>query len=150
MEKLRRLRRGLPAFVRGVLRRQSEILLPDRAAREYRRWIDRRIRERALIYNEPPEPGLLSILTPVWNQSPLRYLKVLAESVIAQNPDGACEWVILDNGCVNPSLCSYLGELNAYSWVNAPSSRDEYRHHRGAALLPRARDRALRVARRCR
>ncbi len=117
MEKLGRLRRKLPAVVRGVLRRQSEILLPDRQSREYRRWMGERMKKRDSLCTDPLQQGLLSVLTPVWNQSPLRYLKVLAESVIAQNPDGACEWVILDNGCVNPNLRSYLAELNAYTWV---------------------------------
>jgi Glycosyl transferase family 2 len=113
----RRLRHGISGFIKGFLRRQSEILLPNREAREYRLWTAERIRERRLIYTDALEPGLLSILTPVWNGSPVGYLKKLAESIAAQNQSGACEWVILDNGCTKASLRSYLAELRAYSWV---------------------------------
>jgi glycosyltransferase involved in cell wall biosynthesis len=112
-----RLRRGIPGFVKGVLRRQSEILLPSRDAREYRLWIKERIAQRQTIYTDALEPGLLSVLTPVWNRSPVRYLKKLAESVTAQNREGACEWVILDNGCMSASLRSCLADLRAYKWV---------------------------------
>jgi hypothetical protein len=113
----RRLRHSIPGFIKGVLRRQSEILLPNREAREYRVWITERMKERQLIYNQPLEPGLLSVLTPVWNGSPLKYLQLLAKSVIDQNRAGACEWVILDNGCTNATLLSYLANLGAHTWV---------------------------------
>jgi len=114
----RRLRRGIPGFIKGVLRRQSGILFPNREAREYRLWIDERVRERQAIYTDVLEPGLLSVLTPVWNGSPVRYLKKLAQSLTTQNREGACEWVILDNGCTKPSLLSYLARLRAAcSWV---------------------------------
>lgn len=113
----RRLRRGIPGFIKGVLRRQSEILLPNREAREYRLWIEERIKHRREIYTEALEPGLLSVLTPVWNRSPVSYLKKLAKSVIAQNRGGACEWVILDNGCTSASLLACLADLRAYRWV---------------------------------
>ncbi|MGI9072097.1 MAG: glycosyltransferase [Bryobacteraceae bacterium] len=99
------------------MRRQSEILFPNREAREYRVWTAERVRERRSIYAEALEPGLLSVLTPVWNGSPVRYLNKLAESVASQNWAGACEWVILDNGCTKTSLVSYLADLRAHSWV---------------------------------
>lgn len=113
----RRFRRTVPGFVKGVFRRQSEILLPNREAREYRIWMARRLGQRRSIHNEPLEPGLLSVLTPVWNGSPVQYLKKLAESLIIQNPKGATEWVILDNGCMKSSLIAYLQDLSSYSWV---------------------------------
>jgi glycosyltransferase involved in cell wall biosynthesis len=113
----RRLRRGIPGFIKGVLRRQSEVLLPNREAREYRLWIHERMKQRQSIYAGALEPGLLSLLTPVWNGSPITYLEKLAQSVIAQNREGACEWVILDNGCTSAGLRSYLADLRAYSWV---------------------------------
>ncbi len=113
----RRLRLGIPPFVKGVLRRQSEILLPDRAAREYRLWIAERVRDRRSVYADAFEPGLLSVLTPVWNRSPVKYLKALANCLINQNPEGFCEWVILDNGCSSASLRSCLAELRTHKWV---------------------------------
>jgi glycosyltransferase involved in cell wall biosynthesis len=113
----RQLRHGISGFIKGFLRRQSEILLPNREAREYRVWIAERVRKRRSIYTDALEPGLLSVLTPVWDGSPVGYLKKLAESVAAQNRSGACEWVILDNGCTKTSLLSYLADLQAHSWV---------------------------------
>src|SRR5437588_13026381 len=83
----RRLRRGIPGFIKGFLRRQSEILLPDREARKYRLWIAERVRNRQSIYTEALQPGLLSVLTPVWNQSPIKYLESSPKSVIATNSD---------------------------------------------------------------
>ncbi len=91
--------------------------MPNREAREYRLWITERIRARQSIYTEALEPGLLSVLTPVWNGSPLKISQETRESVSSQNQDGACEWVILDNGCTNASLLSYLADLKKYSWV---------------------------------
>jgi glycosyltransferase involved in cell wall biosynthesis len=113
----RRLRHGISGFIKGFLRRQSGILLPNREAREYQVWIAEHVRERRSIYTEALEPGLLSVLTPVWNGSPLGYLKKLAESVVTQNESGACEWVILDNGCTKAGLLSYLADLRAHTWV---------------------------------
>lgn len=113
----RKLRTGIPPFIKGLLRRQSEMLLPDHAAREYRLWIAERVRDRRSVYIDALEPGLLSILTPVWNRSPIKYLKELANCLISQNPEGSCEWVILDNGCSSASLLSYLAEMKAHGWV---------------------------------
>ena len=113
----RRLRRGLPAFVKGALRRQSDLLLPNREVREYGAWLRNRQREWIKSYRKPLIPGLLSIITPVWNGSPVRYLKELARSIAGQNENGACEWVILDNGCSKPYLLQYLHKLARYPWV---------------------------------
>lgn len=63
-----------------------------------------------------PQPGLLSILTAVWDGSPVRHLRTLAESVLHQH--GACEWVILDNGCRHARLVSYLRDLSRDARVN--------------------------------
>lgn len=54
-------------------------------------------------------------MTAVWDGSPLRYFRRLAESILQQ--PGACEWVILDNGCRNRKLVSYLKELSAHAQV---------------------------------
>ena len=69
------------------------------------------------MYDVPLEPDLLSVLTPVWNGSPVRYLKRLARGLAEQNQGGACEWVILDNGCSHRALTAYLSELGAIAWV---------------------------------
>src|SRR5579875_856747 len=113
----RRLGRYLPAGFKGVLRRQADHLLPNREAREYRAWMAERLKHRALVYNVPLETGLLSILTPVWDGSPVQYLKALASVLIAQNRGGACEWVVLDNGCSNARVLSYLNTLREYRWI---------------------------------
>jgi glycosyltransferase involved in cell wall biosynthesis len=113
----RRLGRNLPASLKGALRRQADYLLPNREAWEYRTWMAARLKHRALVYDEPLEPGLLSVLTPVWDGSPIQYLKTLASALIDQNQSGACEWVVLDNGCTNLRLRSYLDELRAHRWI---------------------------------
>jgi len=113
----RRLGRKLPASLKGALRRRADNLLPNRETREYRAWIAERLKHRALVYNEPLEPGLLSLLTPVWDGSPLLYLKRLASALIAQNQSGACEWVLLDNGCTDTRLLSFLDGLRSHRWI---------------------------------
>jgi glycosyltransferase involved in cell wall biosynthesis len=113
----RRLGRKLPAAWKGALRRQADSLFPNHETREYRGWIAERVRRRALVYDGVIEPGLLSVLTPVWDGSPVPYLKRLASMLIEQNASGACEWVILDNGCTGASLRAYLDDLRAYPWI---------------------------------
>ncbi|MBV9759318.1 MAG: glycosyltransferase [Acidobacteriaceae bacterium] len=108
---------GLRASLKGLLRRQSDLLFPNRETREYRRWIAGRLSYRALLYNQPIDPGLLSILTPVWDGSPLRYLEALASAVVAQNQSGACEWVLLDNGCARRPLLEFFQGLRAHPWI---------------------------------
>ena len=114
----RRLRRSLPASLKGALRRQADSLFPNRETREYRAWIAERLKLRATVYNGPLEPGLLSVLTPVWNGSPIEYLKTLASTLIQQNRPAACEWVLLDNGCTDTRLLKYLDELRAHPWIH--------------------------------
>jgi len=113
----RRLRRSIPAYVKGVLRRQAGYLLPSREAREYQAWMTRHMEARRTLYTDSPERGLLSVLTPVWDGSPLRYLKTLAGSIVGQNRQGTCEWVILDNGSSSKWLLSYLEELRQHRWI---------------------------------
>lgn len=108
---------ALPASWKSALRRSRRILVPDRESREYRAWRSERLKRRALLYQEPVQPGLLSVLTAVWDGSPLRYLKRLAEAIAGQNQSGACEWVVLDNGCRKPPLRSYLNTLGGFEWV---------------------------------
>ena len=64
------------------------------------------------------------MLTAVWDGSPLLYLKQLAQSLDAQNREGACEWVIVDNGCSNPSLTEYLAQLSSREWVKVQRAEE--------------------------
>lgn len=93
------------------------MLLPDRESREYRAWRVERLQQRAIAYREPLQAGLLSVLTAVWDDSPIRYLQHLAEGIAAQNEGGACEWVVLDNGCSKQRLRAYLDKLRGFGWV---------------------------------
>lgn len=92
--------------------------LPNRDVREFQTWIAQRQIFRSSIYTKEPYPGLFSILTPVWEGSPVKYLSELAHSIGAQNPNGECEWVLLDNGCANEQLVRCLNDLSALPWVN--------------------------------
>ena len=65
---------------------------------------------------------MLSLLTPVWDGTPLAYFRLLADSVIRQNSTGAAQWVILDNGCQNQEILSYLDTLKQYSWIKLARS----------------------------
>ncbi len=47
----------------------------------------------------------------------------LAKSLMNQNRGGACEWVILDNGCSQAGLVAYLKELGQFSWVKLKNLR---------------------------
>jgi hypothetical protein len=114
---LKRLRRAIPSSIRIAVRRQADHFLPNPHAREYRDWMRDRLRIRQNRYNVALQRGLLSILTPVWDGSPLRYFRPLAESIIGQNAEGACEWVVLDNGCSDKRLLAYFDELRTHRWI---------------------------------
>jgi glycosyltransferase involved in cell wall biosynthesis len=73
--------------------------------------------ERQRRFVRPLKAGLLSVITAVWDGSPVRYLEQLAGSLAGQNENGACEWVILDNGCTRSPLLRYLNNLQGHEWV---------------------------------
>ncbi|MGA8029058.1 MAG: glycosyltransferase [Bryobacteraceae bacterium] len=114
------------ALLRGVIPRSIESSLGRRArvayllweGRDYRAWMTEHLKRRHSLYTAPVEPGLLSVLTPVWDGSPLAYLKKLAASIIAQNTSGDCEWVVLNNGCTDGKLLQYLESLKRYPWIS--------------------------------
>ena len=56
-------------------------------------------------------PGLLSLLTPVWNTPP-DYLDALADSILNQDDDASFEWIVLDNGSVDPRTQAALERLS--------------------------------------
>jgi hypothetical protein len=93
------------------------MLLPRREVSQYRAWMRRRLAARARLYPDPVEPGLISLATAVWDGSPAHFLKTLARSIIDQNRDGACRWLLLDNGCSNRTLLAYLEELRGLNWI---------------------------------
>ncbi|HEY3938111.1 MAG TPA: glycosyltransferase [Bryobacteraceae bacterium] len=118
LKKERALLRGVvPAGLQSYLRRRARAKYLVWEARAYNAWMSERLIQRRLEYAAPIEAGLLSVVTPVWDGTPLKYLRVLAESIIAQNEDGHCEWVVVDNGCRKTELLAYLTALRKYRWV---------------------------------
>ncbi len=114
---MKRSLRAAKAYLKGNIRRRTDAFLPSREIRDYRKWINGRQISRQDVYSRNPHPGLFSILTPVWNGSPVKYLRELSTSISAQSANGACEWVVLDNGCSHAKLLEYLKELSAAPWV---------------------------------
>src|SRR5579884_1702280 len=87
------LRRAIPGALKRLVRRHANRLFLTHELIEYQAWLKQRMLERKLLYTDRVEPGLFSVLTPVWDGSPVPYLNKLAASLIEQNPDAACEWV---------------------------------------------------------
>jgi hypothetical protein len=107
-----------PARLQAALRRRARAKYLVWDARPYHEWIQLQLKRRRVKYAAALQPGLLSVATPVWDGTPLPYLRLLAECIAAQNEDGACEWLLLDNGCTKPRLRQYLAELAArHTWV---------------------------------
>jgi glycosyltransferase involved in cell wall biosynthesis len=108
----------VPAKMQAVLRRRARARYLVWDARRYNVWMKTHLAARRFKYAADLEPGLLSIATPVWDGTPIRYLRLLAESVARQNTAGACEWFVLDNGCNKPDVLRYLHELaKQFTWV---------------------------------
>jgi hypothetical protein len=131
---LRKANHEIKRKLSGAVRRYKDAVLPSLETREYQRWMKERLTLRREFYNVPLQTGLLSIITPVWNGSPVSYLKKLAESIAGQNEKGACEWVILNNGCSKPALLAYLTQLRSYSWVQVESCKTNIGITRGLRL----------------
>ncbi len=74
--------------------------------------------ERAKHYRNALEPGLLSVITAVWDGSPVPYLRELAQSIASQIGNAEAQWFILANGCSNAELVAYLKQLAAYPFVS--------------------------------
>ena len=109
--------RPIITSVRQWVSRRRQRHFPDRETRRYREWISRQLQSRKSSYEASVPPGLLSILTAVWDGSPVPYLKALAESIESQNGDGHCEWVVLDNGCSRREVLEYLDALRRRPWI---------------------------------
>lgn len=79
---------------------------------QYERWLTEYLMERRERYGACTEPGLLSFLTTVWN-TPVKYLRVLTESLLNQATAGDFEWVVLDNGTTDSRTREYLAQVIA-------------------------------------
>lgn len=78
---------------------------------EYQRWMKSRLAARRTLYRAPRnEPGLLSFLTTVWN-TPVDYVRALADSLLGQAVDQDFEWVVLDNGSSDRATIECLADL---------------------------------------
>jgi glycosyltransferase involved in cell wall biosynthesis len=75
-----------------------------------------RRKERAVQYDHALVPGLLSLITPVWNTDQ-DYLAALARSVFEQDGGTAFEWVVLDNGSDDSATLSQLAAIAAHPAV---------------------------------
>ena len=112
------LRALVPKKVQGMLRRRARAKYLVWDARQYNLWMKTHRELRRARYAGNLQPGLLSIATPVWDGTPISYLRLLADSIASQNTNGACEWLVLDNGCTKPEVRRYVDELAArYQWV---------------------------------
>jgi glycosyltransferase involved in cell wall biosynthesis len=118
------LRHVVPAALRGRLRRLARAVYLLWDAREYNRWMAAHLRGRQARYAGSTTPGLLTIVTAVWDGTPLRYFRALAETIVRQNAAGHCEWVVLNNGCRNGELLAYFEELKRHSWVAVHESAE--------------------------
>jgi glycosyltransferase involved in cell wall biosynthesis/SAM-dependent methyltransferase len=56
------------------------------------------------------EPGLLSLITPVWNTDPA-FVKALADCVLNQDCGSGVEWIMLDNAPTRPDTVALLETL---------------------------------------
>jgi len=101
---------------------------------DYESWIRERVEQRQTIYTDAVLDGLFSILTPVWDGSPVQFFRKLSDSIARQNQSGACEWVILDNGCSQPSLRRFLAELREVPWVKLPRAAENVGIVRGLRI----------------
>ncbi len=102
---------GLRAQCKKFARHSRDRFFPNAATREYRRWIAQRQTIRLGRYHPKPEPGLLSVITAVWDGSPVDYLLDLAQSLRPQLSAVSAQWVVTANGCRRPQLVAALRQL---------------------------------------
>jgi len=95
-------RGGIKKVLRGL-----RLLHPP--ATSYQQWMRQRLDHRRDEYLAAVQPGLFSILTPVF-RPPVPYLEALAASVFAQDY-AEFEWVVVDNGNDDPAVCRLLRRM---------------------------------------
>ena len=118
------LRHIVSPHLQARIRRYARAGYLQWEARAYNRWISGRLRWRAKRYGGSTAPGLLSIVTAVWDGTPLLYFEKLAEAIAKQNDRGHCEWVIVDNGCRKNELLAFFASLKKHSWVAIETSAE--------------------------
>jgi len=104
---------NLPILSNIKERIMTHILLQDR---NHESWISKHLEHRKTLYCSTAEPGLLSFITTVWN-TPVQYLKILAESLLVQAKVHDFEWIVLDNGSKDEDTINYLNDLASNSFV---------------------------------
>jgi hypothetical protein len=77
---------------------------------DYAAWIGHRVSARRELYRAEPQPGLFTIVTPIYNTPP-QFLRELARSVFAQ--DFPFEWAISDDGSSHADTLAVVDELAA-------------------------------------
>lgn len=82
----------------------------------YERFRAEHLARRRNAYECPQEPGLLSLVTTVWNTD-VAYLRILAQSVLEQRGGTGFEWMVLDNGSTNRETIDYLAEIARHPCV---------------------------------
>lgn len=75
----------------------------------YSTWIQHRISERRAQYTETIDPGLLSLITPIYN-TPRKFLEDLAQSVFRQTWH-QFEWILADDGSTSSETKAVLARL---------------------------------------
>jgi glycosyltransferase involved in cell wall biosynthesis len=116
------LRHVVPADLRARLRRLARAVYLLWEAREYNRWMEAHLNHRQALYGGSTTAGLLTMVTPVWDGTPLAYFRKLAGTIIQQNAAGHCEWVVLNNGCRKSELLAYFDELKRHPWISIHAS----------------------------
>lgn len=94
-----------PRFVAWDNRRKSRAVVGRLRARETR---------KPLVCDQIP--GLISLVTTVWNTEP-EYLGILAESVRSQAGGTRFEWLVLDNGTTHPETLWVLEQIGRLPFV---------------------------------
>ena len=82
----------------------------EKSSTELHKYLDRRLAERRRTIQTKQIPGLLSLVTTVWNTK-TKYIDELAQSVFLQDGGTEFEWLILDNGSNEPSTQECLKRL---------------------------------------
>lgn len=99
------VRRGTAKILRNLAPASPPVHEPD--VLPYAAWITTRLQDRLVEYADVPEPGLFSLMTPVFDP-PSGFFRRLGKSIFAQDHQD-WQWVIVDNGCKNRDVL-YLME----------------------------------------
>ncbi|MFT3879148.1 MAG: glycosyltransferase [Gemmatales bacterium] len=99
------VRRGAAKVLRSLVPPTPPVHEPD--VLPYADWIAKRLQDRLEEYIDVPEPGLFSLMTPVFDP-PSGFFRRLGKSIFAQDHRD-WQWVIVDNGCKNHDVL-YLME----------------------------------------